>query len=97
LKRRWRLSPAADADAEAIWRWIADDSPRAADATLADFDHAMGVLLDFPEAGRARDDLAPGLRALSVQEYLLFDRLTAEGLDLARILHGRRDIGPDLF
>lgn len=97
MARRWTRSPAARADAIEIWSWIADDSPRAADAVLAGFDHAMEILLEFPEAGSARDDLAPGLRVLSVESYLLFYRVTSDGIDLVRILHGRRDIRPGVL
>lgn len=64
---------------------------------LASFEHAMRVLIDFPEAGRRRDDLASGVRSLSVEGYLLFYRLTEDGVVLDRILHGRRDIAPELF
>jgi plasmid stabilization system protein ParE len=48
VTRRWKFSPQVTADAEEIWRWMAEDSPRAADALLASFDQAMGILSDFP-------------------------------------------------
>jgi toxin ParE1/3/4 len=97
LARRWTRSPAARADAIDIWSWIADDSPRAADAILASFDEALQLLLDFPQAGSTRDDLAVGIRMLPVEGYLLFYRITADGVDVVRVPHRRRDVRPDLF
>jgi toxin ParE1/3/4 len=88
---------AAEADADEIWFWVAADSPRAAHRLLDEFDDAAKLLAKFPEAGIARENLAPGLRSLPVESYLLFYRSVDDGLEIVRVLHGRRDIGPDLF
>jgi toxin ParE1/3/4 len=48
--------------------------------------------------GRARDDLAPGLRSLVVQsKYLIFYRVLDKKVQVMRILHGARDIDRSYF
>lgn len=90
-------SPQARRDAISIWQWVADDSPRAADGLLARFAEVSSLLAGAPEMGRARNDLARGLRCFPVGEYVIFYRLIGDGIDIVRILHGRQDIGPDRF
>jgi toxin ParE1/3/4 len=50
-------------------------------------------------AGPVRDDVAPGIRHLVMNEYLIFYRVLDEEVEILRVLHGRRhitgsDIGP---
>jgi toxin ParE1/3/4 len=42
--------------------------------------------------GTPRDTLAPGLRSFPVGSYLVFYRVVPEGIEVARILHGARDL-----
>lgn len=90
-------SAAAEADAEEIWRWVANDSGRAADRLADRFEDVAQMLAGRPHIGRNRDELAPGVRSFPVGPYLLFYRVAPDGIEIARVLHGRRDIGPDLF
>jgi plasmid stabilization system protein ParE len=46
--------------------------------------------------GRARDDLAPGLRSLAWRDYVILFRYVAGGVQVVRLLHGARDL-PTLF
>lgn len=90
-------SRGARADELDIWLHIAGDSVRAADGTLDNFDEATRTLAQFPLAGRAREELAEGLRSFVVGSYLIFYRVRKDAVEIARILHGARDIGPELF
>ncbi|HEX6860639.1 MAG TPA: type II toxin-antitoxin system RelE/ParE family toxin [Caulobacteraceae bacterium] len=90
-------TPEAKRDAISIWLWVADDNPKAADRLLKRFGDVAALLADNPGMGRAREDLAPGLRTFPVGEYLIFYRAIKGGIDIVRLLHGRRDIGPGLF
>jgi toxin ParE1/3/4 len=51
----------------------------------------------FPLIGRDRGDLAPGLRSVVVQRYLIFFRPRDSGIEVVRVLHGARKIDPSLF
>jgi toxin ParE1/3/4 len=53
------------------------------------------MLRDNPEAGRARPELAPGVRSFPVGNYVIFYRLTGGGVELLRALNGYRDIQPE--
>jgi plasmid stabilization system protein ParE len=54
-------------------------------------------LADLPGTlGRARDDLAPGLRSLAWRDYVILFRYVAGGVQAVRLLHGARDL-PTLF
>jgi toxin ParE1/3/4 len=90
-------SAAAEADADEIWFWIAAERPRAADAMLRDFQEASAMLAMFPKAGPSRDDLAADLRSFAVYPYILFYRPIPGGIEVVRVLDGRRNITPDLF
>jgi toxin ParE1/3/4 len=46
----------------------------------------------FPESGRFRTELAPGLRSFAVEPYVVFYRPFGETISVIRILHGHRDI-----
>ena len=42
--------------------------------------------------GRARDELAPGLRSFPIGRYVIFYEPLPDGVAIARVLHGARDI-----
>ena len=74
-----------------IWDYVAEDSPRAADRLIDRLNAAAQGLGNFPLMGVARDDLAPGLRALRVDNFVVFYRLRADDLVVERVLHARLD------
>ena len=49
-----------------------------------------------PRAGRLRDDLEAGVRALPVLPYLVFYIVEAKRVYAIRVLHGSREIKPPL-
>lgn len=85
-------SPQAVADLEDIWFAIAVDSPTAADRFIARIEQAEDRLADFPEMAPLRDDLARGLRAWPVGEYLILYRADPGTVLISRTFHGARDI-----
>ncbi len=89
---RFQLSNQAAQDLEDIWTYIAQESEPAADALIDEIIQRFPKLAAFPDMGRKRDDLLEGLRSLPVKSYVLFYRRTQQGIEIFRILHGRRDI-----
>jgi len=89
-----RRSPLAEQDLRDIWRYIAADNPDAADRLLHKIESKLEQYADRPAMGAPRDSLAPGLRSFPVGRYLVFYRITPDGIDVARILHGARDLKP---
>jgi toxin ParE1/3/4 len=90
------LSDRARTDLEEIWAFIAMDSPAAADRFIDRLLRSCRNLATLPRLGRAREDLAPGLRSLPVGDYLVFYRKARSGIEVARVLSGYRDL-EDLF
>jgi len=75
-----------------IWRYVADDDPEAADRLLDTLDARCALLAEHPHLGPARDDIRPGLRYLVEGEYLILYRIVDEGVEVVRVVHGRRDL-----
>jgi toxin ParE1/3/4 len=48
-------------------------------------------LRQFPEMGPAREQLAPGLRALPHRDYVIYYVAEHDELVIVRVLHGARD------
>ena len=85
----------ARADLEGIAEYIAQRNPAAA-VRLIDALHERWELLTLhPFSGKGRDDLRPGARSVIVGEYLTLYRITDSGIEVVRVMHGRRDIGSD--
>jgi toxin ParE1/3/4 len=88
-----RRSKRSDQDYFDIWRHIAfEGNPDAADSLLRKFDHALALLADYPYAGPARPELQSRLRSYPVGNYLLLYRPVPGGVELARVVHGSRDV-----
>jgi toxin ParE1/3/4 len=92
LKKQAYLSRSAETDLIEIWAYVAEDSVEAADRLLSRIQRECGVLAGAPRAGRRRDDLLPGIRSSPVGRYVLFYREGDDGIEVARVLSGYRDL-----
>jgi toxin ParE1/3/4 len=87
------VSPEADDDLIGIWLHIAEDrDPETADGVMDSLHEKFLLLAANPEIGRRRYDLAPRLRSLPERNYMIFYRPLTDGVEIARVLHGARDI-----
>ena len=89
---RVRTTRQAELDLLEIWLYIAEDNPGAATRLLHRVDETCRRLAESPHLGRAREQLARGLRSLPVSNYLLFYRHRGDAIELIRVLHGARDL-----
>lgn len=75
------------------WLFVAEDSIVAADQLLDQIQADSRTLLLQPKMGRARDELAVGLRSWPTSTpYLLFYFVDDDGITIARVLHHARDV-----
>ena len=74
----------------AIWLYIAQDNPSAADRLLDTIEEKGRLLSGNPKLGQARPDIAEGFRYLPVGRYLMLYREIPGGVELVRVVHGMR-------
>ena len=67
---------------------------RAADVVLDHIAERCQLLARQPLMGRARPELGSDLRSFPVGRYVEFYRPWAGSLEVVRVLHGARAIGP---
>jgi len=84
--------PLAESDILEIWDCIADDSLAAADRWVGRLDEQFRMLAAQPMMGRAREELASGVRSFPFGRYVVFYMPKDAGIDVVRVLHGARDI-----
>jgi toxin ParE1/3/4 len=95
---RYRIARRAGIDPDDIWLTIAErDSPVAADRVLARLYDAFVSLSLSPRIGARRFHFGPNLRMFPVYEYLIFYRPMDDGVEIVRVLHGKRNITKDSF
>ena len=76
-----------------IWNYIAANSSIAsANGQLREIDRACSPLREWPELGKARDDVRDGLRSIRAGRYVIFYRVMIEVIEIVRVLHERRDV-----
>ena len=79
-------------DVQRIWADIVEDNPAAARRVVEKFTSEFEMLGRNPGAGRRRDELGPRLRSFPVYEYLILYREAEPGVQIVRVVHGRRDL-----
>jgi len=82
----------ADDDLDGIWDYIAFDSPSSAARVLRSIAAKCDLLATQPEMGELRPDVARELRSFSVGNYVIYYRPISGGIEVARVLHGAREI-----
>jgi toxin ParE1/3/4 len=89
---RYRLTPAARADLDAIWAYTLQNwGMHQAERYIRALSDACAAAADG--RGQAADAIRPGYRRLLSGAHVLFFRLAADGgADIIRILHQRMDV-----
>jgi toxin ParE1/3/4 len=84
--------PLAAVDILDIWDHIAEDSIEQADRWVDKLDEKFELMATQPLMGRAREELAAGLRSFPFGRYVIFYAPLEDGIDVVRVLHSARDI-----
>lgn len=88
-----KLADQARDDLREIWYAVASGRDnRTADRLVMQILDKCHNHAQFPESGRLREELSPGLRSFSVPPYVVFYRPHEDTIAVLRILHGRRDL-----
>ena len=91
----YTLLPRAERDLQDIWEFIAGDyyaNIDTADQFIDRIEDSLYNLAEYPFMGYSRPELANNLRSFPADDYIIFYRPTEAGIEVARIVHGSRDI-----
>lgn len=89
-----RFSAASESDLLDIVEFIARDNPRAAREWLAAVQERCQLLANHPLTGESRPGFGvAGCRSVAIGVFVIFFRPTNTGVEIARVLHGSRDLG----
>jgi toxin ParE1/3/4 len=92
MAHRLVYRPRAAEDLEAIYRFIALDSPTQAFRYIEQIEHRCNLLCDSPEQGRPRPDIRPGLRIVPYgRSVVIAYQVTGDTIEVLRIFYGGQD------
>ena len=84
--------PAAREDLDSIFDFIAPDSPDRALGFVEQIRTQCLILRDFPDLGRERTDLGPGIRLLPMfGRVVVAYRSLPDAVEVVRVFYGGRD------
>lgn len=88
-----RFSRNARQDLDQIWHYIANESGSTdrADRVVASIAATAMAIGQAPSIGSLRDPLNPNMRGVASGNYLIYYRSSAKGVQIARVIHGKRD------
>lgn len=88
-----QLARSAQTDLLEAWLFIAEENQDAADHVLDAIEREANVLATQPLMGRARPELAEGVRSWPTSTpYILYYTVATVGITVLRILHHARDV-----
>jgi toxin ParE1/3/4 len=89
MTQQFRLAEPALRDIEQIVDYIARESGLAqADRFLTRLDAKFAKIAQFPNLGRQRNEILPGLRSFSIDQYLILYIPVDQDVDILRIVSG---------
>jgi toxin ParE1/3/4 len=86
------VSPQAAQDLQSIHDYLFVKNPDTANKFLDAMAQKFEILANFPNMGRRRDELSPILHSFPVDDYLIFYRPIADGIEITRVVSGYRDL-----
>lgn len=90
---QFRLTEPAIRDIEQIADYIARETGLAqADRFLTRLDAKFSKIALFPNLGRQRNEILPGLRSFPIDQYLILYIPANQDVDILRVVNGYRDL-----
>ena len=86
------ISTEAIQDMEQILDYLAKNNLKTGEKFLEEFSKKCRYLTQFPLMGRSYREIRPYLRGLLMKNYIIFYRLTEQGLEIMRVVKGDRDL-----
>ncbi|MEW5929104.1 MAG: type II toxin-antitoxin system RelE/ParE family toxin [Gemmatimonadota bacterium] len=97
--RRYELAPSARRDLAEIARFYrASAGKQVAHRMVSRILEKCRLIAETPGTiGHRRDDTGPNVRSFPVPPHVIYFRFAGSTVEVVRVLHGKRDIRPDLF
>lgn len=89
--REPKFSPKSTEDLDGILNYICQDNPSAGIRFLENLKEKCRTLAEFQKLGASREELAPGLRAISAGNYVIYYTTDQGAVRIERVLHGAQD------
>ncbi|MBD2620357.1 type II toxin-antitoxin system RelE/ParE family toxin [Microcystis flos-aquae FACHB-1344] len=97
LANQYIISTEAIRDMEQILDYLANTNISAGEKFLEEFGKKCRYLSQFPLMGRSYREIRPYLRGLPMKNYIIFYRLTEQGLEIMPVIKGERDLEAFFF
>jgi toxin ParE1/3/4 len=89
---RYRVSENAERDLDEVYLyWAERASPEIADRIIDKITDRFWLLGEHPDAGKASESIAAGVKCFPAGKYLIYYRATRVGADILHVFHGARD------
>ena len=88
----YSFSDEAIQDLDDICEYIAGSHPRAASRLFDAIRQKCKLVAGFPNMGKSYEILSPGLRGFTFEDYIIFYYPRVDGIDVARVVSGYRDL-----
>lgn len=88
----YSFSDDAIQDLDEICEYIAQSNPSAASKLFDRIREQCKVVAGFPNMGKNYSKLSPGLRGFIVDDYIVFYYPREDGINIARVVSGYRDL-----
>jgi toxin ParE1/3/4 len=90
---QFRLTQPAIQDIEQIADYLANRSGLTqAEKFLAKLNTKFSYLTQFPNIGRQRNEILPGIRSLAVETYLILYMPIGQDIEIFRVVNGYQDL-----
>lgn len=93
---RYLLNILATKDLNEIADYFKSTNIEAGERFFREFNHKCQQIVAFPNSGKSYAEIKAGLRGVSFQGYVIFYRILEDGIEILRVLNGRRNF-PNFF
>lgn len=88
----YKLTDEALQDLDEIFNYLSGYSLDAVDRFLNAIEKKLENLAKFPQMGKSYEKLAPQLRGVPIEGYIILYRLLGEDIEIIRVVSGYRDL-----
>jgi len=94
--KRYLINVLASQDLNEIADYFTANNIETGERFFQNFARRCQQLVNFPNLGRSYTEIRPDLRGLSLNGYIIFYRILDDGIEILRVVSGRRNL-PSLF